>query len=500
MTVQGKVDGQYYCGQCALDARGGDQGTTCPGCGHARKWQASVHADAAPEERVKPKAKRRPKSPPEVEREPKPEPKGNSTGQATGAAQATLSEGSFARAWAASHDLDRFLFVTGVGWLRFSAGTWSDGAVAARRGMAELIHGAVQQTPAAAKFDRHNVVEGALKMAQVQPSESRTVEVNTFDSDPMAIGLPEGKILEIATGKVRPAKPGDRLRRAIAFAPSDEPSSAWSTFIYESLSHYALDQRDAVAAWLQEFCGAMLSGNCADQKAVFVWGEAGTGKTVFAETLRYVMGSYAGVVAGERIAGREGGHRQWIVSLAGRRLVLISELPERARWHTADLNSLIEGGPLEANSMRQDSVTFNSTASVLIVGNHRPRASAASRIWRRLVQVEFRNKPEKPDPRLLDKLKAEAPGVLSWMCEGAARWHARGSLPQVPAAIRQAVESYRRESDPFAQYLAERTEKVDGASVGVDPLFDDFKSWWLREIDSDEKSAPKKRGFGTKAK
>ena len=164
----------------------------------------------------------------------------------------------------------------------------------------------------------------------------------------------------------------------------------------------------------------------------------------------------------------------------------------------SDLNALLEGGPLEANSMRSNSVVFNSTASVVLVGNHRPRASAASGIWRRLVQVEFRNRPEKPDPKLLDKLKAEAPDVLAWMIEGAAQWHARGSLPEVPAPIRQAVESYRREADPFAQFLDERTVKAPGECVGVDRLYDDFKSWWLREVDSDEKSTPKKRGFGTK--
>ena len=171
-----------------------------------------------------------------------------------------------------------------------------------------------------------------------------------------------------------------------------------------------------------------------DQKALFLWGQSGTGKGVFAETLRHVMGEYGTVLAGDRIAGREQGHRQWVVGLQGRRLVLINELPERGRWHTADLNAIIEGGPIEGNSMRQNSVTFESQASVLIVGNHRPRASAASGIWRRLVQVEFRNKPASPDTRLLEKLKLEAPGILAWMIEGSARLQQRGPPARSPEA------------------------------------------------------------------
>ena len=256
----------------------------CPTCG-----EGLVPFSGGPESapRARPKPKRRPKAPPEPEAETQPGPD-----KPKRRARATLSEGVFARAWAATHDLDKFLFVQGIGWLRFDAGVWTDGAVAVRRDMAELIHAVVAETTNAAKFDRASVIEGALKMAQAQPSESRTVEVSTFDSDPMAIGLPEGKILEIATGKVRDAEPRDRLRKALAVAPDSEASTLWASFVYQSLSHYHETERDHVANWLQEYCGAMLTGDCSDQKALFVWGEPGTGKSVFVETLRHVMGSY----------------------------------------------------------------------------------------------------------------------------------------------------------------------------------------------------------------
>ena len=419
-------------------------------------------------------------------------------GKATTGDEQTWSEGEFARAWARVHSLEEFLFVKGMGWLTFDSGIWREGAGAAHRAMVTLVKERVAQTKAAPRFDRYNAIEGALKMAEVEPDENRTVELDSFDKNPMTIGLPDGQLFDIEEGAARPATPGDRIRKALAFMPAPEPSRRWANFVYQSLAHYKEEDRDRVAAWLQEFCGAMLSGNCSDQKCLFIWGSDGTGKGVFAETLRHVAGQYGAVLAGDRIAGREQGHRQWVVGLQGRRLVLINELPERARWHTADLNALIEGGPLEGNSMRRDSINFDSQASVVIVGNHRPRASAASGIWRRLVQIEFRNKPATPDTKLLDKLKAEADGVLAWMLEGAARWHERGQLPETPEPIRQAVEAYRREADPMAQYLAERTIKEPDHIIGVDDLYADFRTWWLREVDNDEKQVPKKRGFGAK--
>lgn len=420
------------------------------------------------------------------------------TGEATPGDEATWSEGEFSRSWSLAHGTDEFLFVKGMGWLTYDSGIWRDGSGAARRSMAGLVKDTVSHSKFAPRFDRYNSIDGALKMAQVEPTEARTVELGDFDADPLSVGLPGGRIFDIAKAAERPAEPADRIRKALATSPDPEPSQAWASFVYESLSHYAESQRDLVAGWVQEFCGAMLFGDCKDQKCLFIWGEPGTGKTVFAETLRHVLADYSAVVAGDRIAGRESSHRQWLVSLAGRRLVLINELPERGSWRTADLNALIEGSAIEANSMHKDSVNFESQASVLIVGNHRPRASAASGIWRRLVQIEFRNRPAEPDPDLLDKLKAEAAGVLSWMVEGAERWQERGRLPEVPAAIRQAVAAYRLEADPFARFLLERTEAAPGDSVAADALYDAFKTWWTAEIDADEKAVPKKRSFGVK--
>lgn len=501
--MSGTVDENWRCLTCSWEGRS----LTCPEHGGSAMVPCEVAdtlKETSPtvgevEKPAKPngKAKKPAKNTDEGNR------KGNTllrkiSGEATVGDEQTYSEGEFARSWALAHGLDEFLFVDGIGWHHYDAGRWHEGTAKTRRSMSTLIKDAVQQTKIAPRFDCFNSVEGALKMARVEPDERRTVELDSFDKNSMAIGLPGGQLFDIAKGTARPAKPGDRIRKALAIAPDHEPSQAWADFVYQSLNHYDAGQRNNVASWLQEFCGAMLSGDCRDQKCLFIWGERGTGKTVFAETLRHVMGTYSAVLAGERIAGREDGHRQWVVGLQGRRLVLVNELPERGRWHTADLNAMIEGSALEGNSMRQNSVVFDSQASVLITGNHRPRASAASGIWRRLLQIEFRNKPEVPDPKLLDKLKAEASGVLAWMVEGAARWHERGQMADVPKPITQAVESYRREADPFAEFLSERTVKTPGQIVRVNDLYDDFKGWWLREVDNDEKAVPKKRGFGAK--
>ena len=66
------------------------------------------------------------------------------SGEATAGDELTFSEGEFARSWALSHGIDEFLFVNGLGWVRFNGGRWQDGNATAHRSMATLIKDAVQ--------------------------------------------------------------------------------------------------------------------------------------------------------------------------------------------------------------------------------------------------------------------------------------------------------------------------------------------------------------------
>ena len=400
-----------------------------------------------------------------------------------------LSEGSFAREWATRLNKDAYLYAAGEGWLRFEGGRWHDGACTARKTMSELIRVRVVGTKEAKRFDCHRVVCGALAMAEYE----RTVPVDSFDAKRLHIPFADGTLLDVETWQRNPAGPRDRIRKSLAVMPSSTPSRLWTRFVYEALSHYPQGEREEVACYLQEWCGLALTGDCRDEAALFLWGDPGSGKSTFFETLLAVMGSLGAAVSGKRVAGDREDHRQWIAALQGKRLVVINELPERGRWNSEDLNALIDGGPIEANRMRHDSIVFGSQAHLLITGNHRPNASASSGIWRRLRQIEFRHKPEFPDVSLKLKLRQQLPWVLAWCLEGLERWHERGWLPNVPAMVAAGVERYRAEADPIAQFVSECTAADDNGMIEVGVLYEAFSAWWTAEV---SEQAPAKRTFG----
>ena len=326
-------------------------------------------------------------------------------------------------------------------------------------------------------------------------AEHRAAPADSFDADGSVIAFPDGTVLDAATWTRRPATREDRITKTMAVAPSDEPSGLWATFLHEALSHYPEDRRDEIAAYIQEWIGVAMTGSCRDEVFLFLWGIRGAGKSTFSETICTMLVTYGTSLAGERIAGERHEHRQWLAGLAGKRFALINELPTRGRWRSDDLNLLVSGEDIEANLMRQNSFTFKSQVHLLIIGNTQPSANAASGIWRRIRQVEFRHTPQEVNTRLKEELLDDLPGIVAWGLEGLRRWVERGHLPEAPQAIKEGVERYAAASDPVAQFVAEHTSPSPGNRIEVNTLFAAYVASFKAEIGIDAEVFPKQRGF-----
>jgi len=146
-----------------------------------------------------------------------------------------------------------------------------------------------------------------------------------------------------------------------------------------------------------------------------------------------------------------------LAALAGRRLVVCGETEEGRPLKVALVKKLTGDTTLTARHIRADYFTFGRTFKVLLVTNHRPIVREQSQaIWRRLRLVPFRvTIPEnRQDKHLLDKLRAELPGILAWAVEGCRRWAKKGL--SCPPAVQTATTAYRTDEDRVGGFLAER--------------------------------------------
>ena len=399
-----------------------------------------------------------------------------------------ISEDFFSRRWLATHGEDYFFVAEAGRWRRFdeSTGLWLDDNPGARASMRDTIAKTLAANfkgklllQASSRWLRWAVVCGALNFA----GTTRTRGVSMFDADPYRIGLePQGTplIFDVQKCAARETARTDLLTKTTGVSPKDEPCARWLRFLNESLANYPPDEIPEIIEWMQRWLGYALTGDCREETFLFLQGPPLTGKSTFASVVEHIWGAYYRIVSGTRIVGYENAHRQWLARLAGARLCIINELPERGSWRLDDLNAIVSGESIEANYMRRDSFEFRSTAKVLILGNARPRASASAAIWRRMRLVEFSARPEKPDVHLKASLLAEAPAILNWILTGAKLWKKQG-LGQAPKAICAGTETYRLENDLVSDFLEQTYDFNKDASILTSDVYKDFKDWCANE-------------------
>jgi hypothetical protein len=119
----------------------------------------------------------------------------------------------------------------------------------------------------------------------------------------------------------------------------------------------------------------------------------------------------------------------------------------------------------------ENSTEFAKTHKFVVMTNHKPKVPADEEgVWRRLRLIPFMqtvwnpDHPARPgevrpdhlrqDKELLDLLKAEAEGILTWLVRGCLAWQAEGL--GTPPAVTAATESYRAEADLLSRFIAER--------------------------------------------
>jgi putative DNA primase/helicase len=174
-------------------------------------------------------------------------------------------------------------------------------------------------------------------------------------------------------------------------------------------------------------------------------------------------------------------HPTDLAMLRGARLVTAQETEQGRRWAEAKIKSLTGGDPISARFMRQDFFTFTPQFKLFIAGNHRPGLTGVDEAIRRrfhLVPFTVTIPDRERDHELPEKLKAEWPGILSWMMEGCLEWQREGLKP--PAAVRAATDSYLAAEDAFELWRDECTTADVNAWESSADLWTSWKAWGER--------------------
>jgi putative DNA primase/helicase len=158
--------------------------------------------------------------------------------------------------------------------------------------------------------------------------------------------------------------------------------------------------------------------------------------------------------------------------------VTATETEEGRRWAESKIKALTGGDKIAARFMRQDFFEFTPQFKLMIAGNHKPGLRSVDEAIRRrihLIPFTVTIPPHERDHTLAEKLKAEWPGILSWLIEGCRLWQAKGM--QAPEAVKAATFAYLESEDALAAWIDDKCERDPQAWVSREELFRSWSLW-----------------------
>jgi putative DNA primase/helicase len=153
-------------------------------------------------------------------------------------------------------------------------------------------------------------------------------------------------------------------------------------------------------------------------------GTGQNGKSTALLILMYIMGDYAIQGAPGLLLAKKGeSHPTEVADLEGVRFVANAEVEKGKPFAETLIKQLTGSDRIRARRMRQDFYEFDPTHKLIIAANHRPIIKGNDEgIWRRVLRLPWARKIRDKDPFFLDKLKAEAPGILKRLVDGCQDW------------------------------------------------------------------------------
>lgn len=236
--------------------------------------------------------------------------------------------------------------------------------------------------------------------------------------------------------------------------------------------------------YLQKIAGLSLTGNTQEETCFILYGSTTrNGKSTFCETLIYLLGDYALTMKPESLAIKQNTDSRQasgdIARLAGCRFCNASEPPKRMLIDTALLKSLLGRDSITARHLHQREFSFIPKFKLVINTNYLPAITddtvfTSGRI--NVISFDRHFEPEEQDKHLKDKLRqdSELSGIFNWCIDGLRMYRKEGLYP--PAAVQQATETYRTDSDKIGNFIKECLTET-GKNSSIKSVYEVYSTW-----------------------
>jgi putative DNA primase/helicase len=319
--------------------------------------------------------------------------------------------------------------------------------------------------------------KGVTNMLVQAAAMGNQLEADKMDTDPWLLNCLNGTI-DLRSGELRTHTAGDFITKVCQV--EYDPGAKCETFL--SFVLRIMGNRQELCDYLQRVMGYCLTGLVTEKALFCFFGAGDNGKTTFLELFRWLLGPYATQVLIESLMSAanqtSASTLADLADLQGARFVTTSEAEEGQRLAEAKIKYLTGMGEVKSCRKYENPVTFKPTHKVFLDANHRPIVRGSDKaIWGRLKPIAFTvTIPEaEKDKHLLEKLKADAAGILAWAVQGCLHWQRTGL--NEPAEVETESTQWKADNDPLREFIEDRCDVGPQGSISVTHLYQEYAAW-----------------------
>ncbi|MBP1182161.1 putative DNA primase/helicase [Methylobacterium sp. PvR107] len=302
------------------------------------------------------------------------------------------------------------------------------------------------------------------------------VDDRLFDEDDHLLGTENG-VFDLSKFEVVDTNAYVTKRIGSKFIPGSECP------LFMKFVHQVLEDDEETISYLQRAIGYTLTGSVDAQVMFILTGKGANGKSVLLKLLSALMGTYGGAVPAHTITQQKFGNDKTddLASLTGKRFVVASEGDAGDKLAVAKIKRMVAGDPIAVRKLYGSYFDLQPKFKLWFGSNDLPQVSGTDyAIWRRIHVIPFTRtfEPHERDPKLLEKLKVELPGIFNWALDGLKQIGAmKGDFLAPPGSVLKSVEEYRAENDNVSKFVSDRCVQDPGYCVSMGELYENYKGW-----------------------
>ena len=236
--------------------------------------------------------------------------------------------------------------------------------------------------------------------------------------------------------------------------------------------------------YVQKSIGYSMTGDANLQCFYICHGQGANGKGTFMNTIKALLGDYAGILKGNSLMEKMGdeGARGDLAKLEGKYFVCVNELEEGKSFDEALVKSLTSGADeaVPVRRMYEEEFDMYPTFKMWMTTNKLPKIKGTDNgIWRRVRKIPFEYDFEKDagkDEKFFEnKLIPELSGILNWAVEGCLKWQKEGMT--IPDIVKYSTDDYRNDMDPVQRFLDDECIVSETCKSKISELYDSWENW-----------------------